>query len=444
MKFLDSQLNQIKGQGLQILILKLSILIKKIYQTIILLCFFFISFIPVILIRLLKKIVIIRFGELESGAIGHFSWPTEVYLTELQKGIHYNKKSHIDIWYCNKKITNQFLKKKWECFFDIKPKFIIKPIHIINQIIPGGEDHIVPYRQYEYNYSFFTLCKNLLPYQWHDIYNVTKNTKPNIKFSTKEKKIGVTALNKIGITQDQNIVCFINRDASHHKIYTGENNRNTSIELIMSGIQDLTKLNYKCIRMGGSVSEKIRIKNRNIFEYAGSNLRSEFLDFYFISKCNFYISTGTGLDGIACMFRKPSLIINYPTFGQVAITPDVKLFTPKYFWSVSKKRMLTFKEIFKMGAHLFTSDYDFKNKNIEIRNNDAEEIKQAILEMEKRISGKWFETNEDIKLQKKFKSIWPYDQFFYGNLSSDLQMKQNKKLPLISAFFLKKNKHLLL
>ena len=135
MNFFYSQLHQIKNQGIEILIAKCLILIKKIYQTIVLLCFFFFAFIPVALIRLFKKIVIIRFGELESGSIGHFSWPTEVYLTELQKGIHYNKEKHIDIWYYNSIISNECLKKKWECFFYIKSKFIIKPIHIINQII---------------------------------------------------------------------------------------------------------------------------------------------------------------------------------------------------------------------------------------------------------------------------------------------------------------------
>ena len=120
MNFFYSQLDQIKNQGIEILIPKCFILIKKIYQAIILLCFFIIAFVPVALIRLLKKIVIIRFGELESGALGHFSWATEVYLTEIQKGVHYNKEKHIDIWYYNSIICNQFLKKKWECFFNIR------------------------------------------------------------------------------------------------------------------------------------------------------------------------------------------------------------------------------------------------------------------------------------------------------------------------------------
>ena len=443
MKFLLSQLKQIKHQGIEILISKSYTLIKKIYQSIILLCFFFIAFIPVMLVRLLKKIVIVRFGELESGAIGHFSWSTEVYLIEQKRGINYNKKKTIDFWYFNAKICNYFLKEKWKPFFNIIPKYIIKPIHTINQIIPGGDDHIVPYRQYQYKYGFFNLCKNNLKYQGYDIYNVTQNTKPIINFSIKEKKIGATALKKIGIAQDQNIVCFVNRDASYNKIDTNEECRNSSIESLIPGIHDLTKSDYKCIRMGRTASEIIKIKNTNIFDYANSNLGSDLLDFYLISKCKFFISTGTGLDAVACMFRKPVLIVNYPTFGLVTITSNIKLFIPKLFWSISKKRFLTFKEIFRMGAHLIRNDVDFKIKNIKIIDNDIEDVKQAILEMKKRMDGTWIESIEDIKLQKLFKSLWPDDPVTFGKIDPNFKIKLNKKIPLIGTHFLKKNKSLL-
>ena len=45
--------------------------------------------IPVVLImRIIKPIITIRLGNLESEGIGHFSLPVEIYLAELECGIH--------------------------------------------------------------------------------------------------------------------------------------------------------------------------------------------------------------------------------------------------------------------------------------------------------------------------------------------------------------------
>ena len=79
------------------------------------------------------------------------------------------------------------LKQKYHEKFLIFPSFILKPLDYLNQIIPGGDKNRVPYRYYEIQYSFFKLYKHNLPYQHFDIYNVTQNKKPNLKFNEHEK-----------------------------------------------------------------------------------------------------------------------------------------------------------------------------------------------------------------------------------------------------------------
>ena len=87
--------------------------------------------------------------------------------------------------------------------------------------------------------------------------------------------------------------------------------------------------------MGSIVKENISTNNNKIINYANSQNRTDFLDIYLISKCKFYISTGTGLDLVATLFRKP-LDIKLLDFGNIERTKRCN-FVPKLFWSNLKR-----------------------------------------------------------------------------------------------------------
>ena len=48
----------------------------------------------------------------------------------------------------------------------------------------------------------------------------------------------------------------------------------------------------------------------------------------------------------------------------------------------------------------------FEQKEIELKNNSPEEIRDLVIEMIDRQNGDWNQTNEDLLLQKKFWSIF--------------------------------------
>ena len=246
--------------------------------------------------------------------------------------------------------------------------------------------------------------------------------------------MGENYLIKNGINQNK-IVCFINRDSSYYKVYTYEENRNSSIHLLLPGIINLTKKNYSPIRMGSIVKENISTNNKKIINYANSQSRTDFLDIYLISKCKFYISTGTGLDSVATLFRKPALILNYSTFGNIERNPNVIIFVPKLFWSNSKERLLSFKEIFEIGAHLFSGDDQFATHDIKLLDNKVEILTLSIDEMEKRVNKKWNDTKDDIALQKRFKNLWPFDKMYAYEHKSNKNFKKSNEIPLISSYF---------
>jgi len=83
------------------------------------------------------------------------------------------------------------------------------------------------------------------------------------------------------------------------------------------------------------------------------------------------------------------------------------IFIPKHFWSIVEKRFLSFREIFNLGAHLFGLTLDYERAGIEWVDNNVDEIRAVVLEMEQRLSGSWVSNPEDEELQSRFRSIWP-------------------------------------
>ena len=73
----------------------------------------------------------------------------------------------------------------------------------------------------------------------------------------------------------------------------------------------LAQKGYWVFRMGKGAKKRFDIDHPKIFDYAFSDYRSDFLDVWLMANCNFCISTGTGIDAVATIFRRPILMINY-------------------------------------------------------------------------------------------------------------------------------------
>ena len=69
-------------------------------------------------------------------------------------------------------------------------------------------------------------------------------------------------------------------------------------------VQYLIKQGLFVIRIGKLTENKLRIKNKNFFDYSKSKLKSDFLDIFLTSKCLFAISDTSGLLMAPIVFRK--------------------------------------------------------------------------------------------------------------------------------------------
>ena len=77
--------------------------------------------------------------------------------------------------------------------------------------------------------------------------------------------------------------------------------------------------------------------------------------------------------------------------------------------------------------------WQYKKAGIEWVDNDVEEIRAVVFEMEQRLSGTWIKNPEDEALQYQFRSLWPIRTADFNNVQ---QIR-------IGAEFLRRNQELL-
>jgi len=370
----------------------------------------------ILLIRLLHPLCLIRFGALINERIGHYAGNTELYLCE--KDADLNNTKAIDIFYNGSPITcNYQLKKMWERTLLVSR--YARWFDLINQMIPGGEKHIIP-----------------LPSD-RDTKCLFSRFKTHLIFTPEEETIGKQYLESKGLNNDTKFVCFYSRDTAYLDTifrypagtWSYHNYRNSSIHGQIPAVQALVKRGHYAFRMGSVVEDALNINNKKIIDYTTNGDRTDFLDIYLCAKCHFFLCGEGGLAVVPYVFRKPIVAVNQIPLQYCPISLT-DLFIPKKLWWKEKGRFMTFTEIFNTGAGRFLQSQDYERLGIECIENTTEEITAVALEMDERLKGLWKSTEEDEALQKRFQSIFPISEL-HGKTRSRIGadfLIQNRKL----------------
>jgi len=361
-------------------------------------------FLLVLFLFIIKKIILIRFGEIETRAIGHYSCCIETYLCEKDLKIHKNPKRIYDIWFKNKIVANNLLLNKWKKYLNIYSHKLIFIWVYLNEY-EFGKQFLVPYRHWRHYSDKWPNVGS----QQRDVNNVLKNTSTHIKFSNKEIEEGEKFFidNKIS----KKLILFFSRDSNYYKNFKTNSFeadiRNSSIESQKLAINEMCKENF-CVRVGSNPKNELKINNKNFIDYSFSKYRNELNDLYIMSKCRFLVSTGSGIEQLALLFRKPIVQVN-STETEYRFNPLFnslyKLYIPKKIFSKIEGRILTFSEIFEIGAHNLQITSDYTKRNLELIDNTPEEIRDVVCEMNLRLNNNWIDSKEDDDLQKRYWDI---------------------------------------
>lgn len=394
-KFIIRQFVQIRNLGWKELLRKF-----RLSKTIILsLPFIPVAVLIVIVIRLISVFYVVRIGRLVSGRIGHFAANTELYLCELDAGINTLKTKHVDLWYHECKPCNRQLHLMWCRVLFIVPAIIFKWVDYFNGFIIGGKRHKI---------SFTTNDR--------DINHLLDRFPAHLQFTTKEEKLGQAGLRTIGIPRDAKFVCITVRDSAYLDVQAKaayakvdrsyHNYRDCDVSNFVLAAIELANRGYYVLRMGAVVKNPIPVSHPRIIDYALNGMRSDFMDIYLGANCEFCISTQTGFDAIPYIFRRPIVYVNscplmiHMTFSKGFIA------LMKHHVSKEKDKELTLLEIFDRDVGFCMHSQQYEDKNILLRENTPEEIRDVAIEMVERLNGTWKPHPEDEELQKRFWDLY--------------------------------------
>ena len=236
------------------------------------------------------------------------------------------------------------------------------------------------------------------------MYKRKKNTN-KIMFSDQENKQGMKFLKELGFIEGEKFICLIARDSDYKKKinpnvdWSYHDYRDADIKNYKLAAKNLADKGYWVLRMGKYTKKEFRCNHPKIIDYACSPERSDFLDIWLTANCYFFITNGTGLDSVADKFEKPLVCVNW-----LPITHIISWSHAKYYFK--KLKFKGDKNIFSLDQYLehdYLRTQNYNEKNIEYLENSPEELNQAILEMENKLSNEAF-VDEKIKILQK--SFW--------------------------------------
>ena len=381
----------------------------------------FIINIPVIvLIVLLYPFLRIRIGEIQSRIIPAFILQPEIYLCEIKEKKIVKKKNEIHLFYFENLISNKYVAKHWKKKFIILPRQILEPIYYFFANYQIFRNFLSPFRLFHELDGKIEIYKH-----GKDVHNLLPKYDVSMKFNQKEKEYGEKTLVDFGYIEGQKIVCFANRDKSFRK-ETINSPRNAMINTYESAIKFLAQKNIFNIRMGRKNLDRVNFSEKKIIDYCFSQKKSDFLDMFLMSKCDFLISTDHGINDIATFFRKNRLIVNFQAFNKVHFLDEnyTPFILPKKYLDLMKNKLVNYRHVFEKKLYLLTPE-KLEETGYKLIDNTEKEILDATKEM---YDLTYNDIRTNIALQEKYwdihksyfkwrpKSIMMSNTFFNENI----------------------------
>ena len=349
------------------------------------------AIVVVLIVRLLKPLVHIRFGVLPSIRIGHFASEPELYLCMREAGLL--PQNTIDLFWFTGTISNQQLASMWRRTLHMAPFY--HRLYLVNRQLFKFQDHGIP----------------RLPSQDRDVHGLLRKTAPHLHFTFEENQRGRAAMQQLGLPEDARFVCFHSRDSGYSALNISPEQirmygcRNSAIETYLPAAEKLAEMGYFVLRLGVSTAQTFEASHPNIVDYTMQG-RSDFMDVYLLSRCAFYLGDTCGLAEVPKVFRRPVAWANLASLEYAPTWSEQDIFIPQKLWLRAEKRFLSFREIIEQGISRYEHCHEFDDQGIDVISNTAAEISGLALEMDARINGTWVAAKEDEALQAQFWSLW--------------------------------------
>jgi len=367
--------------------------------------------------RLLRPFFLIRIGVVPSNRIGPLSNELDAYLWEVRKGRAQAVRG--DIWFPYGPICNPYLLKLWKQRIRILSAWFFSTVHRINRVIPGGSRHEIPRASVLSQVECYLPCGP-----------------PELTIPPHDLERGKRLLALLGVPADHRFVCILGRDPAYLITHLGVDYdhhayRNVDISTYADTALALAELGYFVIRVGSNVQDAFNVNHERVIDYANSEYQDQFMDIFLSATCEFFVSVGSGLDSVARLFRRPVIATNYIPVSPFARHYDFVL--PKaMFWKATGHE-LTVNEMVSQSSFY---DKDYRERGINIVDNTNEQLREAVLDFEVRLSASQRSKAEHDERSTRFWDV------FTDTYSSDWLTDVDTIRPPIAQSFLDRHPEL--
>ncbi len=373
--------------------------------------------------RRLEHITPVRFVFLFGQRIGHFAINTEILLLK-QKYI-YNEPNAIYVCFARQPTSNTFMQEMWARILDFSP--LAETCFRICKNSPGLKAMAI---------DAYSECEPKGDSSM-DINCLLDKTKPQLSFNSNDHKRAKTFLAKMGMKGDSEYVCFLGRDPQYMKKWSPGNDwsyhdyRNMPVGDFLPAMSFLAEKGIYCLRMGHIIAQPLQTENPRIIDYA-TLYRNEFMDIYLSGNTQLFVSSGTGIDAVTSIFRRPVCFVNLLPAGYTPCSSKHVTIIHKKLLIKSEQRFLSYSEQLENGSAWYVRSSEYEEAGITVVNNTPQEIQEAVMEAWQRAKGEWVETDSDRELHDKAISILRSgDRFNYASFNARIGLAYLKSNPYL-------------
>lgn len=314
-------------------------------------------FLPILVVsKLFSPFIRIRILVVGAHRYGHLALEPEVYLSQKNS----TSKLKVDLWSLNRvgKRSNEYLAQKWSHVLKAPPSWLIGSLQRAGELLP-----------------FFALEKPMLSIHGPD--NALDNSAPHLVFDKNEHDEGRRQLKLMGLDCNKPFVCLIIRDGGHYlSLGDRESDGYSYLNFDVSNFEEaaiaLVSIGYQVVRMGAGTEKPLQLVNTDVFDYAVSDFRNEFMDVYIAGTCEFAISTQTGPDAVCLAFRRPVYYVDVTRFSQFFFGTQIAYWNPAQIYL--NGRRLSLKQIFENQIFWIKDPDEFIEMGIDIVRSSPHEL----------------------------------------------------------------------
>lgn len=332
----------------------------------------------------------LRFVKISNpGRIGHVALEPDWFIKEMTIGARPRVKPILLM--AKKDCPNPCLLEYWE-----------KYIHVVRNRLAIAL--LRPFRIFPFLCAdlFESMASMRLTGKRPEILSLWGSRPPLLELSESHRAKGIAALAELGIPEGSWFVCVHSREAG----YSPEDEhvhgfRNSAIDSYALAMGAIVERGGWCVRVGDSTMQPLA-PQEGIVDYACSPLKSDWMDIFLCAQCRFFLGNTSGLYVVSYVFGVPAAPANLTPLSQAYPLSGDDLGIPK-LQARAAGAIVPFADILDSPAGNFMFTAEFENAGLENIDNTPEETRELAVEMMDRLDDAAVYTDEDARLQERFR-----------------------------------------